>query len=349
MLSRTEKEQHVIELYEQGKTIREIAQEVHMSFADIVSITRKVRGLQDDNDGKSKEQDKAPTALSKDTQAFALFSDGKKPIEVAIKLDLGADVVDRLYQQFWKLEGLYQLNQVYKEIRRHLPSFLKLFGIMKQQKMMSEQDVVDALKNAKELPQLKDQFQLLIEEIQRLEYRRNSLRTALSALQKQISAARDSLKFYESALDEKIQSIDEAHKKIAQLENMKNNGKDYQEIERIAEQKANDVLANKKAILITAVIAVLGALRYHPAKQQLLIYDSFYPSNNDGTADIFAKMISPSTSTANPEKNYLVPLQFYHHKEILKMAEGLYDNLLKVVVDNTIYPTSPSSYVDQCH
>ncbi len=110
MLSKTEKEQRVIELYQQGKNIREIAHEVHMSFGDIGAIERKFKGLQDD-DGKSKEQqDKAPSTLSKDSQAFALFSDGKKPIEVAIKLDLKADVVDRLYQQFWKLEGLYQLN-----------------------------------------------------------------------------------------------------------------------------------------------------------------------------------------------------------------------------------------------
>jgi DNA-binding NarL/FixJ family response regulator len=41
MLSRTEKEQRVIELYQQGKTTREIAQEVHMSFGNIGSIIRK--------------------------------------------------------------------------------------------------------------------------------------------------------------------------------------------------------------------------------------------------------------------------------------------------------------------
>ena len=155
MLSRVEKEQRVIELYKQGRSIREIAHEVHKSFADIGSIIRKFTGLQGD-DGKSKEQqDKAPTTtLSKDSQAFALFSEGKKPIEVAIKLDLKADVVDKLYQQFWRLEGLYQLNLVYKEIRRYLPSFLNLFRIMKQQRIMSEQDVVDALKYSKELPHL---------------------------------------------------------------------------------------------------------------------------------------------------------------------------------------------------
>jgi hypothetical protein len=158
MLSRTEKEQRVIELYQQGKTIREIAQDVHMSFGDIGFIIKKLTGLDDAT--KPKEQDKSPiTTLSKDSQAFALFSEGKKPTEVAIKLDLAANEVDRLYQQFWRLEGIYQLNLVYKEIKRYLPSFLKLFKLMKQQKMMSEHHVVDALKFGKELPRLKDQFQ----------------------------------------------------------------------------------------------------------------------------------------------------------------------------------------------
>ena len=101
-----------------------------------------------------------------------MFSYGKKPIDVAIELDLGADIVDRLYQQFWRLEGLYQLNLVYKEIKRYLPSFLNLFKLMKQQKMMNEKDVVDALKFGKELPQLKDQFQILVEEINSLEYKK---------------------------------------------------------------------------------------------------------------------------------------------------------------------------------
>jgi septal ring factor EnvC (AmiA/AmiB activator) len=174
-----------------------------------------------------------------------LFSDGKKPIEVAIKLDLKADVVDKLYQQFWRLEGLYQLNLVYKEIRRYLPSFLTLFRIMKQQRMMTEQDVVDALRFGKELPQLKDQFELLVEEINSFECKKNSLRAVLSALQNQISTAKNSLKLYQSALDDKIQNIAVVQKKLARLENIKNSNKDYQQIERLAELKSNDILSNK--------------------------------------------------------------------------------------------------------
>jgi hypothetical protein len=206
---------------------------------------------------------------------------------------------------------------------------------MKQQRIMSEQDVVDALKFGKELPQLKDQFLLLVEEIDNLEYKKNNSKTVLSALQNQISTTKDSLKIYQSAVDEKIQNIAEAHKKLAQLENIKSNSKNYQKIERIAEQKANDILNNKKVVILAAVISVLDALRNHPDKQQLLIYDLFYnnhyPTNNDDITLYTTKMIS---SAPNPE-NYL-PLPF-HHKEILKIADGLYDNLLKAVVDNTIY------------
>jgi hypothetical protein len=70
--------------------------------------------------------------------------------------------------------------------------------------MMGEQDVVEALKFGKGLPHLKDQFQLLVEEINSIEFKRNNLRTALSVLQNQITTTRDSLKIYESTLDETL-------------------------------------------------------------------------------------------------------------------------------------------------
>lgn len=59
VLSRSEKEQRIIEMYEAGCTIREIAKEVHMSFGPIGNIIRKLTGesSKDNNneDAKSKE------------------------------------------------------------------------------------------------------------------------------------------------------------------------------------------------------------------------------------------------------------------------------------------------------
>ena len=48
---------------------------------------------------------------------------------------------------------------------------------------------------------------------------------------------------------------------------LKNVIKDYQKIERVAEQKANDILNNRKAVVFATVIAVLEALRNRPDKQ----------------------------------------------------------------------------------
>jgi hypothetical protein len=139
------------------------------------------------------------------------------------------------------------------------------------------------------------------------------------------------LKLYQSALDE-------AHKKLAQLEKIKNNNKNYQHIEKLAEQKANDILSNKKAILTTVVISVLAALKNEPEKQ-LVIYDLFYnnknnncyPSNNN---DDFVSYATKIMSSSSPE-NYLPSLV---HRKVFEIAEKFYDMLLKVAVNNTIYP-----------
>jgi hypothetical protein len=55
-----------------------------MSFGSLGDIIKKVKG-DDVDEGKVEEQNE-----SKDTQALKLFSEGNEPIEVAIKLDLGA-------------------------------------------------------------------------------------------------------------------------------------------------------------------------------------------------------------------------------------------------------------------
>jgi hypothetical protein len=46
--------------------------------------------------------------------------------------------------------------------------------------------------------------------------------------------------FFEILSISKIQNA--TNKRVRRLENIKNNNKDYQKIERLAEQKANDIL-----------------------------------------------------------------------------------------------------------
>ena len=140
VLNRQDKQHLVIELYCQGKTIREIASVAHLLFRDIGSIIRKMDGRDDmTKDIKNK---------SRETKALWLFSNGKKPIEVAVELDLTASEVHEMQEEFWALNDLHELALVYGEIKSYLPSFLKLFHCLKEHRMLDIKNISKFIRNA---------------------------------------------------------------------------------------------------------------------------------------------------------------------------------------------------------
>ena len=86
----TEREKKVLELYNQGKNTREIAKELRMSLRDISFILKKgevnhgIATIIDDGNNSNNNK----PANEKATKAYKLFSEGKKPVEVAIQLSL---------------------------------------------------------------------------------------------------------------------------------------------------------------------------------------------------------------------------------------------------------------------
>jgi hypothetical protein len=122
--TREEKEKLVLDLYNEGKSTREIAQIAHMSFRDIGAIIDKKEKEQESKEGQTRQG-----ILS--TQAYKLFSEGKTPEEVAIALNLRQPQVTEFYTEHWKLKGLYMLNQIYEEIKDDIGSFVNLYGLAK--------------------------------------------------------------------------------------------------------------------------------------------------------------------------------------------------------------------------
>jgi hypothetical protein len=82
-LNKFQKQELVIELHDQGKTRRQIAEVAHMSFKDIADVIKRHTGEDNDSDSKPEK--------SKDARALELFLKGKQSVEVAIELDLSAD------------------------------------------------------------------------------------------------------------------------------------------------------------------------------------------------------------------------------------------------------------------
>jgi hypothetical protein len=103
----TQKEKKVLELYDSGKSTRDIAKILRMSLRDISFILKNGEvnhGLVIiDNDNEN----------NKSSQAYRFFEEGKKPVEVAIQLGLPEKEATRYYAEFWKLKRLYKLYQIY--------------------------------------------------------------------------------------------------------------------------------------------------------------------------------------------------------------------------------------------
>src|SRR5215211_5490157 len=121
-ITRQERERLVLDLYNQGKTIREIAKEVRMSFRDIGAILnkaveeKKTEGIKQQDDAEeNREQEQQHLSLA--AQAYKLFSDRKTPLEVAIALNLKESEATTFYREYWKLKQLHNLNTVYEELK----------------------------------------------------------------------------------------------------------------------------------------------------------------------------------------------------------------------------------------
>jgi len=173
VLNKYDKEQLVIELHSQGKTISQIAAAAHLSFSDIGTIIRREDGHDKDDDIKTKDLKNK----SKDTQALFLFSRGKLPIDVSIELDLSASEVHNILEEFWTLNVMHELAFVYGEIKTFLPSILKLFHCLKEHRMLDEKHISKFVRYANyDLTDLANRVQCLSNEITNLEgQKRNSM------------------------------------------------------------------------------------------------------------------------------------------------------------------------------
>jgi hypothetical protein len=193
IITRQQRERVILDLYNQGKTIREIAREARMSFRDIGVILNKAaeektEGIkqQDNNCMKKNQQQEEQQYLSLSAQAYKLFSDRKTPLEVAIALNLRESEATKLYKEFWKLKQLHNLHMVYEETKGNIDPFLKLFRSSKAAGV-SALDVINLLEIANtNLPDIQFRYERLKREVNKLEFNKKQSHVALSYFDNQI-------------------------------------------------------------------------------------------------------------------------------------------------------------------
>jgi DNA-binding CsgD family transcriptional regulator len=188
-----EREGRVLELYDQGKSTREIAKELRMSLRDIGFILKKgqvnhgITATIMDNGNNSNNN---KPANEKATQAYKLFSEGKTPVEVAIQLSLSEKEVTKYYMEYWRLKGLYGLYHIYQESKGNLSYFLNIYTLVKRQAITA--DNIEWFVNmvnigTYKIPDLQKQYAKLQDEVQVIDHQKVMSKAELDNMNNQLS------------------------------------------------------------------------------------------------------------------------------------------------------------------
>jgi hypothetical protein len=174
-LNKWEKEKRVIELHLEGKTIRNIAPIVHMSFRDISKIIKaydkKIR-LQQSREENNQQKTKTTKSLS--TRAFILYKKNRDPSEVKVLLDIPFQKARLFWRQYLKSIRMFESFEFYQDHSYDIPTFLSIDVFMKRNNIYGK-NVVNVLRTASDIFHLNQTYSKLKEEIKNLELKRMSL------------------------------------------------------------------------------------------------------------------------------------------------------------------------------
>jgi hypothetical protein len=186
-LSRKEKERLVIDLYyNQGKTFRDIAKEVRMSFSDISFIIKKKEAEEEEeknNTNKDKNQQ-----LSLFAKAYKLYSKGKSPVQVAIDLNISESQATQFYREYWNLLGLYWLKCLYEKTNGKIWPLWELYQELIEKRNMNMEQVGDVVDTAIDrLPYMETLYEQAKDEVGKMQDKRQWLLNEIDFLNDKIS------------------------------------------------------------------------------------------------------------------------------------------------------------------
>ena len=148
LLNKFEKEKRVIALhFVEGKTIRDIAKEVHMSFRDISKIIKEYRRKQVKRENTNKNNATSTKKQLRCNKAYALFLNGKTPVQASIDLQIDFDEVRKYWTQFLLLQNMKDLYNIYIDNEYHLDYLLAIYFFMLRNKI-PKKDCEIVLRNA---------------------------------------------------------------------------------------------------------------------------------------------------------------------------------------------------------
>ena len=134
-----------------------------------------------------------------------MFSELKTPVEVAIALDLPADQVRAIYREYWEIEGMCKLAQIYEEAKYDVYDLLTLHKIVKNLGMQ-KQDIINILELIKN------------DQLQTLQLKAQHLRDEINMLEIEKTRFTNRISGYNSSINELQSSLAQKRKEMAYMD-----------------------------------------------------------------------------------------------------------------------------------
>jgi len=250
-MDKKQKEALVMALAEKGKTYREITKEAGVSPNTIKAVLNRA-GLDETS--------------SISSRAFELYVQQKTPVEVAITLNLEADIAIQYHQQYFMLLGCTEFTKVYPQVKDNPWPYVNLVRLV-QNAGMGDAEVVELLNIANGyLPRARLEYDRLKEEMNSTKAELNSWKAAVS----------NEVRVYQQFVDRNValkKREDELQLSISELER-----KETRLNESLSEfQENDDFNLEVKEEEVISMINVLTqqpnmTIDYHPTENNTLHY-----------------------------------------------------------------------------
>ncbi len=195
ILTRLEKEQLVLDLHNQGKGTREIAREVKISFSQIGAILKSAAQQREVGQVQAER-----TSIS--TQAYELFSEGRTALQVTIDLKIKAYEAIEHQKEYWNLQQLNTLHQVYDAIKDDIWSFVELYKLIKDagtdQKQVKR--LLEIANN--DLPRVEELYKNLCREVERLTFEKLGAAETIQELNNEVMHLSKTVEYHKSECQE---------------------------------------------------------------------------------------------------------------------------------------------------
>jgi hypothetical protein len=154
------KDGKISEMYHHGYTYDQIAKELHVAPNHIASVI-KGKKMRADKEKRDKQN----------ARVLQLFSQGKSPLEVCIKLAISADEAFCMHNDYLELTDRYNLVEIHEELGKYLTSLIDLYKTMKNAGI-PRGDIIELSKDYFTIPNVRNDLRNLLDDVRRQEDKR---------------------------------------------------------------------------------------------------------------------------------------------------------------------------------